>query len=49
MVVLAQYLKGFEEFRTANIVHEFGKWYWVIDGKTSAVKTMAPRRLGKDA
>lgn len=49
VVVLAQYLKSFEEFRSVNIAQNFGTWYWVINGATSSVKTAPPKRLGKES
>ncbi len=49
VVVLAQYLKSFEEFRCTVIVQQYQDWYWLIDGEKSTVKTKPPKRLGKDA
>jgi len=41
-MMLTQYLSCFEKLRTDNITYAGGKWYWVIDGKTSQIMTFRP-------
>jgi len=44
-MMLTQYLSCFEKLRADNVVQEIGRWYWVIDGKKSDVKTVMPKKI----
>jgi len=51
LVVLSQYLSCFEKIRADNITTDAfsddNKWYWVINGKTSNIRTAPPKKLEK--
>ena len=47
VLILAQYLESLEEFRSANIVVEYGTWYWLVNGKQSSFQTYRPKKLGR--
>lgn len=47
--VLSQYLNCLELFRSDNIIHDlvgdiFG-WWWVVDGKTTSLRTAPPKKI----
>lgn len=45
-MILAQYLGYMEELRSANIKeHMENEWWWVIDGKSSQLRTSPPKKL----
>lgn len=46
VVMLSQYIKCLEKFRSENITRgqrDTYNWYWIIDGVESKVKTHAPQ------
>lgn len=47
LVVVSQYLGALEKLRTDNIEQQYAKWYWIIDGVQSEVRTAPPAKLGK--
>lgn len=44
-MMLTQYLSCFEKLRADNVLQEIGRWYWVIDGKKSDIKTVMPKKI----
>lgn len=45
-MVLAQYLGCMEELRSANIEEDLeSKWWWLINGKRSKLRTSPPKKL----
>ena len=44
-MMLTQYLSCFEKLRADNVKQDFGKWYWIIDGKQSDIKTIMPKKI----
>ena len=46
-MILGQYLNCLEKLRDDNVISEHGWWYWVVNGKQSAIRTTAPGRLSK--
>lgn len=45
-LILTQYLNCLEKLRADNIMWErTGKWYWKIDGQSSGIQTMTPKRI----
>jgi hypothetical protein len=44
-MMLTQYLSCFEKLRADNVKLDYGDWYWIIDGKQSAVKTVMPKKI----
>jgi hypothetical protein len=50
LIVLSQYLSCLEKIRADNIVpdtYNDGEWYWVINGKTSDIRTAPPKKLAQ--
>lgn len=45
VIILSQYLNCLEKLRSDNIKFDFGKWYWIIDGKLSGQITGPPHKL----
>ncbi len=43
--ILSQYLSCFEKLRIDNISQHLSKWYWVIDGEGSDIRTGDPKKL----
>ncbi len=43
--ILSQYLSCFEKLRIDNISQHLSKWYWVIDGEESDIRTGDPKKL----
>jgi hypothetical protein len=50
-MMLSQYLSCFEKLRADNVCIKpganYGHWFWIIDGKTSDIRTLAPKKLSK--
>ncbi len=44
-MMLTQYLSCFEKLRADNVYQDFGKWYWVIKGEKSKIKTVMPKKI----
>ncbi|WP_057940572.1 hypothetical protein [Algoriphagus resistens] len=44
-MMLTQYLSCFEKLRADNVKQDVGRWYWIIDGKQSDVKTVMPKKI----
>lgn len=44
-MMLTQYLSCFEKLRADNVKQDYGKWYWVIDGEQSDIKTIMPKKI----
>lgn len=44
-MMLTQYLTCFEKLRADNVRQDFGRWFWVIDGKQSEIKTVMPKKI----
>ncbi len=42
VVILSQYAGAVLRYRTENTRYERGNWYWIVKGKTSALKTRRP-------
>lgn len=43
--MLTQYLSCFEKLRADNVKQSAGRWYWIIDGKESDIKTIMPKKI----
>ena len=43
--IFEQYLNCLEKLRGDNITQGVGRWYWIIDGEKSEIKTSEPRKL----
>ena len=41
-MILAQYLEAAERYRSDNVAQEYGKYYYIIDGETSTVRSAPP-------
>lgn len=46
-LILRQYANCLEEVRAANIVEEYGDWYWKLDGRSSSRRARPPAKLKK--
>jgi hypothetical protein len=44
-MMLTQYLSCFEKLRADNVKQDLGRWYWIIDGKQSDIKTVMPKKI----
>lgn len=45
-MMLTQYLSCFEKLRADNVKQNLSEsWYWIIDGKESAIKTIMPKKI----
>lgn len=44
-MMLTQYLSCFEKLRVDNVKQDLGRWYWIIDGKQSDIKTVMPKKI----
>ena len=45
-MMLTQYLSCFEKFRADNVKQGSNlRWYWIIDGKESDIKTIMPKKI----
>lgn len=44
-MMLTQYLSCFEKLRADNVKQEVGRWYWIVDGKKSDIKTVMPKKI----
>lgn len=44
-MMLTQYLSCFEKLRANNVKQDLGRWYWIIDGKQSDIKTVMPKKI----
>lgn len=45
-MMLTQYLSCFEKLRADNVIQgSMGRWYWVIDGAESNIKTIMPKKI----
>lgn len=45
-MMLTQYLSCFEKLRADNVKQSAnGRWYWIIDGKESDIKTIMPKKI----
>ena len=44
-MMLTQYLSCLEKLRADNVKQEIGRWYWMIDGKQSDIKTVMPKKI----
>jgi len=42
-MMLTQYLSCFEKLRADNVKNRGGRWYWLIDGQDSDIKTITPK------
>ena len=42
--VFSQYRNSFEKLRIDNVIEVFADWHWVIDKKTSDIRTKAPKK-----
>ncbi len=47
LVILSQYLSCLEKIRADNIEYEWEKWYWIVDGERSEIRTAPPKKLQK--
>ena len=45
VMVLSQYLACLENVRYDNIDDHFGEWFWIIDKKTTDIKTHKPKKV----
>jgi hypothetical protein len=43
--IVAQYLGCMEKLRADNIRSDLGNWVWVIDGKSSSIRTAPPKKI----
>lgn len=46
-MVLAQYMEEAERYRSDNVESSAGFWYYVIDGKVTALRAKAPTKVGR--
>lgn len=46
-MILAQYMEEAERFRSDNVTHEMGRWYYIVDGQTSEIQSGAPSKVGR--
>jgi len=45
-MMLTQYLSCFEKLRADNVKQgSLGRWFWVIDGAESEIKTIMPKKI----
>jgi hypothetical protein len=45
-MMLMQYLSCFEKLRADNVrQNHISRWFWIIDGKESDVKTIMPKKI----
>jgi len=45
-MMLTQYLSCFEKLRADNVKQSSNRrWYWIIDGKESDIKTIMPKKI----
>ncbi|BDS11479.1 hypothetical protein [Aureispira anguillae] len=44
-MIFEQYLACLEKLRSDNIILDFGNWYWIINGKSSSIKTSEPKKI----
>jgi hypothetical protein len=45
-MMLTQYMSCFEKLRADNVKQGgMGRWYWIIDGKESEIKTIMPKKI----
>lgn len=44
-MMLTQYLSCFEKLRADNVVQVSVRWFWIIDGKQSDIKTAMPKKI----
>lgn len=44
-MMLTQYLSCFEKLRADNVKQDLGRWYWIINGKLSDIKTVMPKKI----
>lgn len=48
-LMISQYLNCMEELRVANIGQsDYGKWYWLVNGKESSIQTPPPKKLRRN-
>jgi len=45
-LILSQYMRQAERYRSDNVVYESYAWKYLLDGKTSGIKAAAPSRIG---
>jgi len=45
VMVLSQYLACLENIRYDNIDDYLGEWFWIIDKKTTDIKTYKPKKV----
>lgn len=48
LLILSMYLNGLEKLRADNITadeYRPGQWYWLVDGRSSDIRTGPPRKL----
>lgn len=43
--IFEQYLNCLEKLRSDNVVQKHSRWYWIIDGEESDIKTFEPKKL----
>jgi len=45
-MMLTQYLSCFEKLRADNVKQgSLARWFWIIDGKESEIKTIMPKKI----
>lgn len=46
-MILAQYMEEAERFRSDNVMQQFGRWYYVVEGATSEIRSGPPSKVSK--
>ena len=46
-MILAQYMEESERYRSDNVMAEHGRWYYIVDGVNSEIRSGAPSKVGK--
>jgi hypothetical protein len=46
-MVLAQYMKEAERYRSDNVLQQHGRWYYIVDGQSSKILSGMPSKVGK--
>lgn len=46
-MILAQYMEEAERYRSDNVMQEYGRWYYVVNGRVSEIQSGPPSKVGR--